>query len=186
METLIHPKAEVATSLIGHNTTIWQFAIVLEGAKIGKECNINCHTFIEGGVEIGDRVTVKSGVYLWDGVKIEDDVFIGPNVTFINDLRPRSKQRPAKFLQTMVRKSATIGANATIMGGLIIGEFAMIGAGSVVTKDVPGHALVYGNPARIMGWVDTEGNKLLFKNGKWLDKQNQKYRVVENRLIKEQ
>jgi acetyltransferase-like isoleucine patch superfamily enzyme len=122
--------------------------VVLDGAKIGSDCNINCHVFIENDVIVGDKVTIKSGVQLWDGITIEDNVFIGPNVTFTNDLKPRSKQYPDFFLRTIVKKGASIGANATILPGITIGENAMIGAGSVVLKDVPGNTVWVGNPAR--------------------------------------
>ena len=133
----IHPLADVKSKNIGKNTKIWQFCIVFENAVIGENCNICAHVLIENDVVIGDNVTVKSGVQLWDGICIEDNVFIGPNVTFTNDLYPRSKKYPEKFLQTVVKKGASIGANATILPGIIIGENAMIAAGSIVTKDVP-------------------------------------------------
>ncbi len=154
---MIHSDADVQTTAIGEGTRIWQFTVVLEGAVIGKECNINCHTFIENDVIIGDRVTVKSGVFLWDGLRVADDVFIGPNVAFTNDKYPRSKQYPGSFQLTQISKSVSIGANATILGGITIGEYAMIGAGAVVTKDVPPFALLYGNPARMMGTVNEKG-----------------------------
>ena len=137
----IHPLADVKSKNIGKNTKIWQFCIVFENAVIGENCNICAHVLIENDVVIGDNVTVKSGVQLWDGICIEDNVFIGPNVTFTNDLYPRSKKYPEKFLQTVVKKGASIGANATILPGIIIGENAMIAAGSIVTKDVPSHTL---------------------------------------------
>jgi len=122
--------------------------VVLKNAVIGNDCNINCHVFIENDVVIGDRVTIKPGVQVWDGITIEDDVFIGPNVTFTNDIKPRSKQYPEAFLKTIVKKGASIGANATILPGITIGENAMIGAGSVVIKDVPANTTWVGNPAR--------------------------------------
>jgi acetyltransferase-like isoleucine patch superfamily enzyme len=153
----IHPLADVQSNQIGEGTTVWQFAIILPKAIVGKNCNINCHTFIENDVVIGDRVTIKSGVYIWDGLRIEDDVFIGPNATFVNDKYPRSKKYPDKFEETKIGKSVSIGANATILGGISIGEFAMIGAGSVVTKSIAPYTLVYGNPARIVGKVDGNG-----------------------------
>lgn len=157
---MIHPLADVQCSQIGENTRIWQFAVILAGARIGKDCNINCHTFIENDVVMGDRVTLKSGVYLWDGLRIADDVFIGPNATFVNDAYPRSKQYPSSFQQTIIEKGASIGANATILGGITIGEYALIAAGAVVTKNVPPYSLVVGNPARAVGKVDKEGNRL--------------------------
>jgi len=155
---MIHPTADVQTNNIGKETTVWQFAVILGGAVIGNNCNINCHTFIENDVRLGDRVTIKSGVFLWDGIEIEDDVFIGPNATFVNDKYPKSKVYPESFQKTKICKGASVGANATILGGILIGEGAMIGAGSVVTKDVPAFSLVYGNPAKIMGKIN--GNKL--------------------------
>lgn len=150
-----HPAAIVETSLIGDETRIWAFVHVLAGARIGRDCNLCDHVFIENDVIVGDRVTIKSGVQLWDGIRIADDVFVGPNVTFTNDKFPRSKCYPERFMLTVVCKSASIGANATILPGLQIGEQAMIGAGAVVTRDVPPHAIVTGNPARIVGYVDT-------------------------------
>jgi UDP-2-acetamido-3-amino-2,3-dideoxy-glucuronate N-acetyltransferase len=154
----IHALADVQSQNIGEDTHIWQFAVVLKDAVIGKECNVNCHTFIENNVKIGDRVTVKSGIYIWDGISIADDVFLGPNVTFVNDKYPRSKQYPESFQNTTIEKSVSIGANATILGGIQIGEYALVGAGSVVTKSVPAFSLVMGNPARVVGKVDKNGN----------------------------
>ncbi|MEP4374393.1 MAG: acyltransferase, partial [Algoriphagus sp.] len=133
---------------IGQTTTVWQFVVILENAQIGENCNINSHNFIENDVVIGDNVTVKSGVYLWDGIRIEDDVFIGPNVTFTNDKFPRSKQYPGEFQKTLIKKGASIGAGAIILGGITIGEKAMVAAGSLVTKDVPPYTLVKGSPAQ--------------------------------------
>jgi len=156
-----HPNALVDDGAsIGPGTRVWAFAHVLKGAVVGRECNICDHTFIEGGARLGDRVTVKCGVYLWDGVVIEDDVFIGPCVAFTNDLRPRSKQYPAQLLKTVVGQGASLGANCTILPGLTIGPWAMVGAGAVVTRDVPPHALVVGNPARARGWVCRCGARL--------------------------
>ena len=146
---IIHPMAEVQTKNIGKNTTIWQFAIVLKNAKIGENCNINSHTFIENDVVIGDNVTVKCGVYLWDGLRVEDNVFIGPNATFTNDNYPKSKMKPKEFEKTILKNGCSIGANATITPGIIIGKNAIVGAGSVVTKDVPEGMIVFGNPAKI-------------------------------------
>lgn len=147
----IHEKAEVQAESIGEDTRIWQYSIVLKGAKIGSNCNINAHCFIENDVVIGNNVTVKCGVQLWDGITIEDDVQIGPNATFTNDKYPRSKNVNFELKRTIVRKKASIGANATILCGITIGENSMIGAGSVVTKDVPDGELWYGNPAKSHG-----------------------------------
>ncbi|MDT7008632.1 acyltransferase [Enterobacter cancerogenus] len=146
----IHPLSDVQTSNIGKDTTIWQYAVILPGARIGEECNICAHTFIENDVVLGNRVTLKSGVFLWDGVIIEDNVFIGPCVAFTNDKHPRSKTYPDKFLRTIIKKNASIGANATILPGVVIGEGSMIGAGAVVTKDVAPHTVVVGNPAKVI------------------------------------
>jgi UDP-2-acetamido-3-amino-2,3-dideoxy-glucuronate N-acetyltransferase len=145
---MIHPLSDVQSKQIGQNTSVWQYAVILSGAVIGDNCNINCHTFIENDVKVGNNVTVKSGVFLWDGIVIEDNVFIGPNVTFVNDKFPRSKQYPEEFQKTVIKKGASLGANATILGGITVGENAMIGAGAVVTKDIPANTLWVGNPAK--------------------------------------
>ena len=145
----IHPLADVQSKNIGDKTSIWQYVVVLPGAKIGNDCNVCSHCYIENDVVIGDRVTIKNGVQLWNGLRIEDDVFVGPNVTFANDLYPRSKQS-FELLNTVVKQGATIGANATLLPGITIGENAMVGAGSVVTKNVPSNAVVVGNPARVI------------------------------------
>ncbi|MBP5328965.1 MAG: N-acetyltransferase [Spirochaetaceae bacterium] len=147
---MIHKLADVQSTHIGKDTNIWQFCVVLPNALIGDNCNICANVFIENDVVIGNNVTVKCGVQLWDGVTVEDSVFIGPNVTFTNDLFPRSKQYPSEFKKTIIKKGASIGANSTILAGITIGENAMIGAGSVVTKDVPANTLWYGNPAKFV------------------------------------
>lgn len=146
----IHKLSDVQSSNIGEGTRIWQFSVILSEALIGKDCNICAHTFIENDVVIGDRVTVKSGVYLWDGLTIEDDVFIGPCVAFTNDKKPRSKKYHHEYMRTILKKGASIGANATILPGITIGEGAMIGAGAVVTKDVAPFTVVTGNPAKFL------------------------------------
>ena len=146
----IHPSSDVQSRRIGAGTRIWQYAVILPGAIIGNDCNVCSHCFIENRVVIGDRVTVKCGVQLWDGVTLEDDVFVGPNVTFCNDLQPRSRNAEATILSTLVKKGASIGANATILPGVTVGEWAMVGAGSVVTRDVPPGMTVVGNPARLI------------------------------------
>jgi len=149
-----HANAIVETPAVGEGTTIWAFAHILPGARIGRDCNICDHTFIENDVVIGDRVTIKCGVQLWNGIVVEDDVFIGPNATFTNDPFPRSKRRPQEFQRTTIKTGASIGANATILPGLTVGEGAMIGAGAVLTHDAPPHAILVGNPARIKGYTD--------------------------------
>ena len=149
-DAYIHPYALVEDGVkLGDDTRVWAFVHILPGAVIGGECNICDHVFIEGDVVIGDRVTIKCGVQIWDGLRIESDVFIGPNATFTNDPYPRSKQE-FELLHTLVKEGATIGANATILPGITIGEKAMVGAGAVVTKDVPARTLVLGNPARVI------------------------------------
>jgi len=152
----IHPLADVQSPHIGQGTRIWQFVVVLAGARIGSDCNLCAYVFVENEVVVGDRCTVKSGVQLWDGVTLGDDVFIGPNVTFTNDPWPRSGVRLERYARTTVGSRASIGANATILPGLVIGAGAMVGAGSVVTKDVPPGALVFGNPARVIRRVPDE------------------------------
>ena len=156
---MIHALADVLTDKIGKNTNIWQFCVVLEDAMIGENCNINAHVLIENDVVIGNNVTIKPGVQIWDGTVLEDNVFIGPNVTFTNDLMPRSKQYPEVFLKTVVKKGASLGANSTIIGGITIGRYAMVGAGSVVTKVIGNQELWYGNPARHKGYVCKCGQK---------------------------
>lgn len=177
---MIHSTADVQSKDVGLDTYIWQYSVVLGGAKIGANCNINCHVFVENDVIIGDNVTIKSGVQLWDGLRIMNDVFIGPNVTFTNDERPRSKQYPKSFQKTVIEERASIGAGAVILGGVTIGKFAMVGAGTIVTKNVPARALVIGNPGRIVGWLNKDGSKmkktkenhLVDKNGnEWIEKE---------------
>lgn len=153
----IHPLADVQSVKIGDNTFIWQFCVILKQAIIGSNCNINCNVFIENDVVIGDNVTIKPGVQIWDGVTIEDNVFIGPNVTFTNDLVPRSKQYPEVFATTIIKEGASIGANSTIIAGIVIGTHAFIGAGSVVTTSIPPNHVYFGNPARHKGYITNNG-----------------------------
>jgi len=152
--SFIHPLADVAECTLGEGTKVWQYVVILKGAEIGRDCNICAQTMIEGDVVVGDRVTIKSGVQLWDGTRLKNDVFVGPNVTFTNDTYPRSKQYPESFSGIIIEQSASIGANATLLPGVNIGEGAMIGAGAVVTQDVPAKAVVVGNPARVIRYVD--------------------------------
>lgn len=181
---MIHSLADVQTKRIGKNTRVWQFAVILEGASIGENCNINCHTFIENDVVLGNNVTVKSGVYLWDGMAVEDNVFIGPNATFTNDKYPRSKQYPEAFQKTRLREGCSIGANATVLGGVTIGQYSIVGAGSVVTKDVPANALVTGSPAKVRAWLDEKGNKLIETEGGFENGTGEKFILQEGKIIK--
>lgn len=177
----IHPTAEVLSSQIGDGTTIWQFCVVLKGAIIGRNCNVNFNVFIENDVVIGDNVTVKSGVQLWDGLRIGSNVFIGPNATFTNDLAPRSKQYPDTFLSTIIEHGASIGANATILAGVTIGEYALVGAGSVVTRSVPPFTVWRGNPACQSGYITRCG---VILDRELMDKSGGKYRLHHHEPIK--
>ena len=156
IDYFVHERALCESLKIGKGTRVWAFAHVLPEARIGQDCNVCDNVFIENDVRVGDRVTIKCGVQLWDGVTLEDDVFIGPNVTFTNDIFPRSKKFPEKFARTIVRCGASIGANATILPGITIEQGAMVGAGAVVTRSVPPNAIVVGNPAKIVGYVDAK------------------------------
>jgi acetyltransferase-like isoleucine patch superfamily enzyme len=158
----VHEKALCESETVGAGTRIWAFAHVMAGAVVGRDCNICDHAFVESGARIGDRVTVKNNGLIWDKVTIEDEVFVGPNVVFTNDLVPRVafKHSPEQFLPTLVRRGATLGANATIVCGVTIGEHAFVGAGAVVVADVPPHVLVVGNPGRRAGFVCACGERL--------------------------
>jgi UDP-2-acetamido-3-amino-2,3-dideoxy-glucuronate N-acetyltransferase len=158
----VHPRGLCESEDVGKGTRIWAHAHVLKGAKIGEDCNIGDCAFIEGGAVLGDRVTVKNAVLVWDKVHIGDEVFLGPNMVFTNDMNPRVafKNPPEKFLPTKVEKGVSIGANATIVCGITIGTQAFIGAGTVVIRDVPAHALIVGNPAKQIGWMCSCGQKL--------------------------
>src|SRR3954471_15386647 len=162
MTIFVHERGLCESTTVGDGTRVWAFAHVLPGAQIGRDCNICDHVFVENDVVVGDRVTIKSGGQLWDGVRLSDDVFVGPNATFTNDPFPRSKVYPAAFEVTRIGEGASIGANATILPGRSIGRSALVGAGAVVTRDVPPNAIVAGNPARIVGYVDArEGDAFL-------------------------
>jgi UDP-2-acetamido-3-amino-2,3-dideoxy-glucuronate N-acetyltransferase len=183
----IHPTSEVHSVNIGVGTSVWQHCIILKGAIIGNECSINYNVFIENDVRIGDNVTIKPGVQLWDGITVGDDVFIGPNVTFTNDLIPRPrahsfdwKDNTKRWARTNINKGASIGANATIVAGITIGEYALIGAGSVVTKNIPPHTLWYGNPAKHHGYITKDGI-ILDKNMR--SKEGEEYIYKDNLFI---
>lgn len=193
-ESFQHPTAVVETDRIGPRTRIWAFAHILEGAIIGPDCNIGDHAFVESGAEIGQGVTIKNHVLIWKGVHLADYVFVGPGAVFTNDLRPRSPRLPILrdagysekdwLVETWVAEGATIGANATIIAGIRIGAFAMVGAGSVVTRDVSPYTLVVGNPARRRGWVNEQG-RVLQPMGTLLrdPSSGRSYRIVEDRPI---
>jgi acetyltransferase-like isoleucine patch superfamily enzyme len=160
----LHPQSLVDPgAIIGAGTRVWAFAHVCDGAVIGDDCNLCDHTFFENGVRVGNRVTIKCGVYLWEGTVLDDDVFVGPCVAFTNDLRPRSKNSAFKLSKTLLRQGCSVGANATLLP-VTIGRWAMVAAGAVVTRDVPEHGLVRGNPARLAGWVCRCGENLVFNH----------------------
>jgi acetyltransferase-like isoleucine patch superfamily enzyme len=178
----VHPTADVQTKHIGSETLVWQNSIILPEARIGNRCNINAFCFIENDVIIGDDVTVKCGVSIWDGITVEDSVHIGPNVAFTNDLYPRSKHS-FKISRTVVKRGVSIGANATIIAGITIGEFAMIGAGSVVTKNIPNNTLWIGNPARQTSFVCDCGQKL--DECLHCKRCNSNYKIVNGSIVRQ-
>jgi acetyltransferase-like isoleucine patch superfamily enzyme len=177
----VHPSALCESKKIGPKTRIWAFAHVLENAEIGEDCNICDYCFIENDVTIGNRVTIKNGISVWDGITIEDDVFLGPNCVLTNDLYPRSKAYHSETVTTLIKQGATIGANATIVCGVTLGRYCMVGAGAVVTKDIPDFALVVGNPARFKYWVGKLGEKLEFNIDYFaFDGKDNKYKLVKS------
>lgn len=187
MQSFIHSHALVDEGVsLEARTRVWAFAHLLKGAVIGEDCNLCDRTFVESAVRIGNRVTLKCGVYLWDGLILEDDVFVGPCAAFTNDLRPRSRQHPAEYPTTRLQQGCSIGANATILPGVSISRWAMVGAGSVVTRNVPDHALVVGNPARFRAWICRCGTKLEFSGGSATPCAcGQSYRLSKERIIEE-
>ena len=178
-----HETALVESDEIGAGTRIWAYAHVMRGAKIGEHCNICDHSFVESGAVIGNNVTIKNGVSIWDKVTIEDGVFLGPNAALTNDLWPRSRKADWQISATLIQRGATIGANATIVCGIKIGAYAMIGAGAVITRDVPAYAICYGNPARVQGWVCACANKIAFRDSQaTCDKCGKSYQKSDNRV----
>jgi UDP-2-acetamido-3-amino-2,3-dideoxy-glucuronate N-acetyltransferase len=172
-EPYIHPTALAESREIGAGTRVWAFSHILAGARVGENCNIGDHCFIESGAVVGNNVTLKNGNMVWEGVHLADGVFVGPNVLFTNDLHPRSPRLPqahARYTEkkqwlvpTRIERGAALGAGAVILAGVTIGEFSTVGAGAVVTKSVAPHALVVGNPARRIGWVCRCGEGLAFR-----------------------
>jgi UDP-2-acetamido-3-amino-2,3-dideoxy-glucuronate N-acetyltransferase len=180
----VHEKAICESEKIGKNTRIWAFCHIMKDVEIGEDCNFGDGSFVESGVKIGNRVTVKNHISIWNGVEIEDDVFLGPNCVLTNDLFPRSKVYHPENIRTLIRKGASIGANATIVCGITLGKYSMVAAGAVVTKDVPDFALMVGVPAKISGYVSLKGDKLEFdKNGFAKDKEGNVYQK-ENEIVK--
>lgn len=180
---MIHPTAIVLTDKIGPNTDVWQFVVIREGSSVGDGCNINGFVGIDTDVVIGNHCTVKSGTFIGSGVRVEDHVFIGPYVCFVNDRHPRSRI-PARTRPIItLEKGCTIGAQVIIHEGLRVGRYALIGAGSILTKDVPAHALMAGRPARRVGWVDEDGDPLEQVGDLWRSKDGRTFCVEEGQLI---
>ena len=180
----VHPKALVESDDIGNKTRIWAFAHVLKNVKIGEDCNLCDYVFVESGVKIGNRVTIKNGISLWEGLEIEDDVFLGPNAAFTNDMFPRSKRHSGSYLNTLLKQGASVGANATVLCGITLGKYCLIGAGSVVTKSVPDFALVTGNPAKFRYWIAKTGEKLIFDSSNiTADSDGNKYSFTPDKNI---
>ncbi len=183
----VHPSAYIDEGCtIGNGTKIWHFCHIMTGSIIGKDCNIGQNVVVSPGVVLGNNVRVQNNVSIYEGVICEDEVFLGPSMVFTNVINPRSAiNRKKEFKKTIVRRGATIGANATIVCGNNIGEFAFIGAGAVVTKDVPAYALMVGNPARHTGWMSERGHKLVFgANGKAICIESNEEYVIENNIVR--
>ncbi|MGA2667557.1 MAG: acyltransferase [Ignavibacteria bacterium] len=175
----VHPSAIVESDTIGKNTRIWAFVHIMKDVQIGEDCNICDYSFVESGVTIGNRVTIKNGISVWNGVILEDDVFLGPNCVLTNDIYPRSKVYHPENIKTMIKKGASVGANATILCGITLGKYCMIGAGAVVTKDVPDFSLVVGNPARFKYWVSKTGEKISFDSESInIDSRGNRYQII--------
>ncbi len=181
----VHANAIVEEGArVGARTRVWAFAHILPGAVIGEDCNICDHTFIENAVRLGNRVTVKNGVNIWDGLEIHDDVFIGPCAVFTNDLYPRSR-RPSVVSKTVLRRGCSVGANATILAGNTVGSYAMVGAASTVTQDVPDYALVVGSPARFTHWICECATRLKLAEGEILPCEcGKRYQIEDKHRIK--
>lgn len=177
-----HDKAIIDSKNIGVKTRVWGFSHILSEAKLGKNCNVCEHVFIENDVIIGDNVTIKNGVYIWDGIRILDNVFVGPNVTFVNDNHPRSKQYPEEFEKTRISKGSSLGANSTILGGIEVGKYATVGAGAVVTKNVKPYEVVVGNPAHRIGYNCQCGKKLLKDNQIFKCECGKKFKISDDKL----
>jgi len=183
-EFFVHPNALVESDDIGNKTRIWAFAHVLKNVTIGEDCNLCDYVFVESGVKIGSRVTIKNGISLWEGLEIEDDVFLGPNAAFTNDMFPRSKRHSGSYLKTLLKKGTSVGANATVLCGITLGKYCLIGAGSVVTRSVPDFALVTGNPAKFRYWIAKTGEKLVFDNqNNAVDSDGNKYVFIPDEKI---
>jgi len=182
MTYFVDKSSVVNTELIGKDTKIWQNCVVLKGAKIGENVNINAHCLIENQVILGNNVTIKSGVYLWDGLTIEDFVQVGPNVTFTNDKYPRAKQK-FQLQKTLIKEGASIGGGSIVLGGITIGKYSMVGAGTLVSKDVPDYVLFYGNPGEGKGYVCECGEKIVFTGNQSKCKCNKEYKIGDN-LVK--
>lgn len=186
MSYFIHPTAIVdAGCQIGDGTRVWHFCHLMPNSVVGENCILGQNVFVADGVRLGDGVKVQNNVSIYNGVECEDEVFLGPSMVFTNVLNPRSFiERKTEFKKTLVRKGATIGANATVVCGHTIGRYALVGAGCVVTCDVPDYALVVGNPARINGWVSEYGCKLDFDGNGFAvcPESGQRYKLTDNRV----